>query len=57
MTQTTLGKLKDNQEFKRNKKSKVTYTVIKKDKRSITFTSNNSPKSFEMIGRTVVFID
>lgn len=62
MKQTILSKVSDGKPLKLNKRSKVTYTRIKKVKKAdrktvIVIQSNNSPLSFEKSGKTKVWIN
>jgi hypothetical protein len=57
MKKTTLGAIPDGQVFKRREKSKVTFTLIKREGESFVYTSNSSNKSYTRTRYCPVFIN
>ena len=56
MTKTTINKIKDGNRFRLAKYSHVTYEIILKKKGMVTYTSDNSHKSFIRPGSTPCYV-
>jgi len=54
--ETTLGKVSDAQKFKRLTSSRVIYKAIRKEKKTVVFTSLASNLSYEMVNKTKVYV-